>query len=158
MKITALLTAILLTAVPSLEAAKEREYTPGGEKWAKTWRAFYDGDHEEEMSVPLIKAGRAMVPAIIEAISHKDMEKRRYAISALPYLKDRSAVEPLSKIVQDKTEEDYFRGDALHAVYILDQKRGEQLAKGFAGQGDNLKMITEAIRKKEKWLMAGHER
>ena len=157
MKIPALLVALLLIILPSLEAAKEREYSPGGEKWAKAWRAFYKGDHEEELMQPLIKAGPAMAPAIIEAISHKDMRLRRYAISALAYLKDRQAVEPLGKIVKDKSEEDYFRGDALHSIYILDRKLGEQLAKEFAGQGDNLKMIAEAIRKKEPWLKAGHE-
>ena len=158
MKIPVLLSVALVFLLPSVEAAKEREYSPGGEKWAKAWRAFYSGDHEEELALPLIKAGPAMAPAIIEAISHKDMRLRRYAISALAYLKDRKAVEPLTKIVKDKSEEDYFRGDALHSIYILNRKLGEQLAKDFAGQGDNLKMIADAIRKKEPWLLAGHER
>lgn len=158
MKTPAVLAAVLLAVLPSLQSAEEREYSPGGDKWAKAWRAFYAGDHEEDLPKPLIKAGPAMAPAIIEAIGHKDMKQRRYAISALAYLKDRKAVEPLAKIVKDKTEEDYFRGDALHSVYILDRKLGEQLAQQFAGPGDNLKMIAEAIRKKEPWLMAGHER
>jgi HEAT repeat protein len=158
MKTTALLTAILLISLPSVQAAKEREYSPGGARWAKTWRAFYAGDHEEELMNPLIKAGPAMAPALIEAISHKDMSKRRYAISALAYLKDRNAVEPLTRIVKDKSEEEYFRADALHAIYVLDRKLGEQLAKQFAGQGDTLKTIAEAIRKKEPWLMDGHQR
>lgn len=157
MKIPALLTALLVITLAPAEAAKEREYTPGGEKWAKAWRAFYAGDHEEELMTPLIKAGPAMAPAIIEAISHKDMSKRRYAIGALAYLKDRKAVEPLTSIVKDKAEEDYFRGDALQTIYILDRKLAQQLAKEFAGQGDNLKMVAEAIRKNEPWLTAGHK-
>jgi hypothetical protein len=158
MKTPALLTLILLCLLPSLRAAQERQYSPGGEKWAKVWRAFYAGDHEEDLPTPLIKAGPAMVPAIIEAISHKDMARRRYAITALAYLKDRTAIEPLTKIVKDKSEEDYFRGDALHSVYILDRQRGQQLAQQFAGPGDNLKRVADAIRKKEPWLTAGHER
>ena len=158
MKIPALITAVLITILPTLQAAQEREYSPGGEKWAKPWRAFYAGDHEEDLPKPLIKAGPAMVPAITQAISHKDMKKRRYAITALAYLKDRKAVEPLTRIVKDKSEEDYFRGDALHSVYVLDRKLGEQLARQFGGQGDTLKTMSEAIRKKEPWLLAGHER
>lgn len=93
-----------------------------------------------------------MVPAIIEAIAHKDMKYRRYAIGALGLLKDPRAIEPLTVILKDETEEDYFRGDAVVAIYQIDQEKGTQLAKEYAGQGDNLKMMTEAIIAKEPWL------
>ncbi len=131
-------------------------YTPGGSQWAKAWQAFYSEDNEEsQISVPLTKAGAEMVPAIIEAIAHKDMKHRRYAIGALGLLRNRSALEPLTTIVEDESEEDYFRGDALVAVYHIDSESGTQLANKYAGQGDNLKMMTEAVLTKEPWLTDG---
>ena len=137
-------------------AADDVKYTPGGKEWAKAWAAFYNNTGaEDELMTPLIKAGPKMTPAILEAISHKDMKLRRYAIGALGHLKDRRAVEPLTAILKDTREEDYFRGDALHAIYQIDQKLGSNLAKQFSGQGDNLKMIAGAIIKKEPWLLDG---
>ncbi len=128
-------------------------YTPGGEEWAKTWKTFYgDAAEESEISAPLLKAGPKMVPAIVEAIAHKDMRHRRYAISALGNLKDKRAVERLTAILKDASEEDYFRGDALVAIYQIDQTLGTQLAKQYAGQGDNLKTMSDAILTKEPWL------
>ena len=145
----------LTFTVSSGHAAEEVEYKPGGQQWANVWTAFYKGDHEAELMTPLIKAGPKMVPVILDAISHKDMRLRRYAISALGNLNDARAVDPLTKIVQDKSEEEYFRSDALESIYKLDQERGTRLAKQVAGQGDMLKTTGEAILKKEPWLLAG---
>ncbi len=134
----------------------EVAYRTGGPEWAKTWKVFYDVvDHEPEISTPLTKAGPKMVPAIIEAIGHKDMKRRRYAISALGLLKDKRGLDALTAIVKDESEEDYFRGDAVAAIYQIDQDLGTQLAKQYAGQGDNFKMMTEAIITKEPWLTEG---
>ena len=155
MKSLAIAALISLLALASTQAADDVKYTPGGKEWAKVWTAFYNNqDGESELMTPLIKAGQKMTPAILEAISHKDMKQRRYAIGALGQLKDRRALEPLTAILKDEREEDYFRGDALHAIYQIDQKRGSELAKQFAGKGDNLKMISSAIAKKEPWLLA----
>ena len=147
--------ALLFHALTASSLAAEGvKYTPGGKEWAKVWTAFYNNTGgEEELMTPLVKAGPKMTPAILEAISHKDMKQRRYAIGALGHLKDRRAVEPLTAVLKDKREEDYFRGDALHAIYQIDQKLGSELAKQFSGQGDNLKMIAGAIIKKEPWLL-----
>jgi HEAT repeat protein len=148
---------LLMIAMPAV-ADEGVVYKPGGKQWAKAWKAFYDENNaESDIATPLIKSGRAIVPAVMEAISHKDMQRRRYAITALGWLKDPAAVEPLTKILLDKGEEDYFRGDALHAIYVIDQPLGRKLAKEFAGKGDNLKMIAEAIQKNEKWLLESGE-
>ena len=150
------LTALLAFTVATISNAAEGiAYKPGGQQWAKAWTAFYNGDHEAELMTPLIKAGPKMVPVIIEAISNKDMQLRRYAIGALGNLNDARAVEPLTKIVNDKTEEEYFRSDALEAIYRLDQEQGTTLARQVAGQGDMLKMTSTAILKKEPSLLAG---
>ena len=155
MKSLAITALLSFLAFASTQAADNAKYTPGGKEWAKAWTAFYNNEGDEsELMTPLIKAGPKMTPAILEAISHKDMKQRRYAIGALGHLKDRRALEPLTAILKDESEEDYFRGDALHAIYQIDQKRGSELAKQFAGKGDNLKMISDAILKKEPWLLA----
>ncbi len=78
-------------------------YTPGGEQWAKAWTAFYSDDNKEsQISIPLTKAGPEMIPAILEAIAHKDMKYRRYAIGALGNLRSASALGPLTAIVEDE--------------------------------------------------------
>jgi hypothetical protein len=135
--------------------AQEVEYAPGGEKWASTWKTFYAGDYEPELPVPLMKAGPTMVPVILEAIGHPDMKMRRYAISALGHLKDESAIAPLKAIVADEGEEDWFRGDALVAIYQLNQDEGTTLAEKYKGQGDVLKLSSEWIIAKEPFLLEG---
>jgi SH3-like domain-containing protein len=157
MKRLLVIAALALSIAPLAQAdPPEVAYRTGGAEWAKTWKTFYDVvDHEPEISTPLTKAGPKMVPAIIEAIGHKDMKRRRYAISALGLLKDRRALDPLTAIVKDESEEDYFRGDAVAAIYQIDQDIGTQLAKQYEGKGDNFKMMTEAIITKEPWLTEG---
>ncbi len=156
MKVFTLIALLTLTISATSHAAEEVDYKPGGQKWASDWKAFYHNPgSEEDLMTPLVQAGPNMVPVILEAIAHKNMRLRRYAIGALGNLGDSSAVDPLAAIVADKSEEDYFRGDALTSVYKLDRERGTALAKKFAGQGDNLKMMTEAVLKKEPWLLAG---
>ena len=149
--------ALVLSIAPLTHAdPPEVAYRTGGAEWAKTWKVFYDVvDHEPEISTPLTKAGPKMIPAIIEAIGHKDMKRRRYAISALGHLKDRSALDALTTIVKDESEEDYFRGDAVAAIYQIDQDLGTLLAKQYEGKGDNFKMMTDAIITKEPWLTEG---
>lgn len=132
------------------------KYQPGDAQAAKVWELFYQNPGaEEDLMTPLVKAGPKMVPVILQAIFHKDMRLRRYAIGALGNLNDTSALEPLTAIVNDTKEEDYFRGDALSSIYKLDQGLGTKLAEKFASEGDNLKMICTAILKKEPWLLAG---
>ncbi len=155
MKSVLYIAAALLALTPVLHAEVNTVYTPGGPEWAKTWKAFYAGDHEEDLPKPLIKAGSKMVPAILEAIAHKDMQQRRYAISALGNIHDRRAIAPLTAILEDKSEEEYFRGDALVAIYQIDQTLGTQLAEKYVGEGDTLKTNSQAILAKEPWLAVG---
>lgn len=155
MKSKLLLAVVLLGLFASVGAAEEVEYAPGGEKWAATWKTFYAGDYEPELPEPLMKAGPTMVPVILEAIDHPDMKMRRYAISALGYLKDESAIAPLTAIVEDEGEEDWFRGDALVAVYQVNQDEGTKLAEKFKGQGDVLKQSSEWVLAKEPFLLEG---
>ena len=141
---------ILLLATWSC-SAEEVEYRPGGQRFEKTWVKFYAGDHEPELSGPLISAGPKMTKAICEALSHPDMKLRRYALGALGFIGDKRAIPTLEKILKNNEEIYYFRGDALNAIYQLDKKLGTKYATQFANEHEYLKMIADAIEKGEKW-------
>jgi len=139
-----ILIAALLVAQPCF--AGEVAYRPGGASFAGTWHAFYDlGDHEPELDDPLIKRGPAMVPAICEAVTHSDMKYRRYALSALGYIRDPEALPCLERILRDEEELDYFRGDALEAMYRINQQLGERYVVEFGGRGGYLLLIADLI-------------
>ena len=59
----------------------------------------------------------------------------------------------MEEILKDKGEIDYFRGDALHAIYRLDQTRGTAYAERYEGENNYLRMIAGFIKKKEPWLL-----
>jgi hypothetical protein len=144
---------LVLVLSSSSCAAGEVEYRAGGPRFDKVWHAFYvEGDHEPELDDPLIAAGRPMTLAICEAISHPDMKRRRYAIGALGYIRDKRALPALEKILKDRTEIYYFRGDALHAIYQINKKLGSQYAAQFANEHDYLKRLAVSIQRREPWL------
>lgn len=133
--------------------AQDREYRPGGEEFAPVWNRFYLGDYEPELDDPLIEAGDAMTLVICEAVKNKDMKMRRYAIGALGYIGDQRALPTLEQILKSKEEIDYFRGDALHSIYQIDQALGKKYAREFGHESESLKMLQESIEKDEEWLL-----
>lgn len=134
--------------------AAEVEYRTGGSRYEKTWQQFYvEADHEPEIDDPLISKGKAMVPAICEAVKHKDMKRRRYAIGALGYINERAALPTLEAILSDASEIDYFRGDALHSIYRIDSKRGLSYAAQYQSQPNILGQYAKAVIKREPWLL-----
>ena len=139
--------AMLFVASPTF--AGEVTYRTGGKAFANAWHQFYDlGDHEPELNDPLIKRGKSMVPAICQAISHPDMKYRRYALSALGYIKDRKAIPCLERVLNNPEETYYFRGDALEAIYLIDQPLGRRYAERFKSDNSYLKMTHHLISKK----------
>jgi HEAT repeat protein len=143
MKILACIT-LFLVALPTW--ASDTAYRTGGEAFADTWRQFYElRDNESALDDPLIRRGKAMIPAICEAIEHKDMKARRYAISALGYIKDPSALPCLERILQDPNEIDYFRGDALLAIYRIDEPLGRRYADRYKDENSHLARCHDLI-------------
>ena len=128
------------------------EYRPGVPKFQKVWNKFYSGDHEPELDDPLIKAGKKMTSAICAAIVHPDMKYRRYAIGALGFIADVQSIPTLESILKNESEEDYFRGDALRAIYQINESLGTKYAREHSHRRDYLKLISDAILKKEPWL------
>lgn len=152
MKFIALLISIAFITYPLL--AQEQEYHPGGERFQTVWKEFYNGGHEPELDDPLIEAGKEMTIFICEAIQHKDMKMRRYAIGALGFIGDERALETLEAILKSKEEIDYFRGDALQSIYQIDRGLGKKYAKEFASENDHLNFIANAIENDAEWLTA----
>jgi hypothetical protein len=139
-------------ATPPADA--KLEYQPGGLRFQRVWVRFYNGDHEPELDDPLIEAGKEMTPAICDAILHKDMRLRRYAISALGFIGDKRAIPALEHILKDSTELEYFRGDALKAIYQLNSQLGSRYAVQYEHENRYLTMVSDAIRSQASWLVA----
>jgi hypothetical protein len=136
-------------------SAAEVEYRTGGPQYDRAWHAFYVvADHEPEIDDSLIAKGWRMVPAICEAIQHKDMKRRRYAIGALGYIGDRAALKTLETILTDDLEIDYFRGDALRSIYQIDRKLGLRYGTQYETRQDTLGQYAKAVSKREPWLLA----
>lgn len=133
-------------------ASGEKEYRPGGSKFESIWDRFYNGHHEPELDDPLIEAGSEMTLIITEAVTNKDMKVRRYAIGALGFIGDKKALSTLEKILNDKSEIYYFRGDALHAIYQIDRGLGRKYAKIYATEHEYLSDLAKSIQLDEKWL------
>jgi HEAT repeat protein len=116
-----------------------------------------EADHEPDIDDPLIARGRSMIPAICQAIQHKDMKRRCYAIGALGYVGDKRALPILETILKDSSEFDYFRGDALHSIYQLDRNLGLRYAKQYKSENKYLAMLSGAIFRQEPWLVEATE-
>jgi hypothetical protein len=136
----------------SLSQRRAVEFRPGGKQCAAIWDKFYAGDHEPELDDPLIGAGKSMTLAICEAIRNRDMKYRRYAIGALGYIADRRALPVLDSLLANQSELEYFRSDALHAIYQIDDSLGTTYAARFSNLKNTLGLIARAILKREAWL------
>ena len=86
---------------------------------------------EDQLTDPLILAGRRVVPAVLHAIEDPAMPLRRYAIDFLGDGAFPEARAALEGILADSVEGDYFRGDALEALYHIDVTRARQLAQRY---------------------------
>ena len=132
-----------------LTEAELVEYRPGDPATVKkVWDKFYAGDYEPDLPKPLIAAGKKMVPDICKAIAHPDMKMRRYAITALGEIRDKSALPSLETILKNKKELEYMRGDALYAIHRIDKELGLKYGKEFGPANDYLTMVAEEIKKK----------
>lgn len=134
--------------------AAEIEYRTGGSKHDRAWHQFYvEADHESDIDDSLIAKGKVMVSAICEAVKHKDMKRRRYAIGALGYINERAAMPTLEAILSDESEIDYFRGDALQSIYRIDSKRGLSYAAQYQSQPNTLGQYAKAVIERKPWLL-----
>ena len=116
-----------------LEAGRSSKPAPGD--FDDIWFQFYsrpDGEAvagKRSIIRDLMSGGAEIVPAICTAVRDRKMQRRRYAISALGSFKDRRAILTLETIYADSTEDPFDRGEALDALYRIDQMLGRHYAK-----------------------------
>ena len=136
------LIAILLVVTSAALAecpkwAEPDETCPIVGPYEDVWRTFYlEGTSEAHLVGILVHAGSKMVPSIIEAISDRKMFARRYAISALGLLKQPEAISALTRILEDESEKNHFRADALQAIFVIDPGAGQLVATDILNNPD----------------------
>lgn len=96
------------------------------------------GRAEDQLTDPLVLAGPRVRPVVLAAIADPAMPRRRYALSYLGCVEYTPAIEALRRIASDDSEFDYFRADALEALWRLDQTEAEDLARQFQTRSDLL--------------------
>lgn len=122
-----------------LEAGRSTQPAPGDSD--EIWDQFYsrpDGEGaagKRSIIENLMSGGAEMVPAICAAVRDRKMQRRRYAISALGSSGDRRAILTLETIYADSTEDPFDRGEALDALYRIDQMLGRLYAKAVFARG-----------------------
>lgn len=112
---------------------------------------FYEGKYraEDQLKDPLILNGRRVLPLILKELPNKDMIRRRYAIG---YIGDGGYVEALPTllaILEDETELNYFRADALEAIFQIDNKLSIKLAEQYVDEPDLFGRVATQIVKGE---------
>ncbi len=114
---------------------------------ADAMRDFLDGRgrFEDQLTDPLVLAGPRVRPLVLSAIADREMKHRRYALSYLGCAGYAPAREPLRRILSDETERDYFRADALEALWRLDQTEGNALALACRSREDLLGQMAERL-------------
>lgn len=109
-------------------------------------RRFYTQLGAEDMLMdPLILGGEKVAKIVVKEVSRRDMPRRRYAIGFLGNAGYAGATPILKAIVDDETEHDYIRADALKAVYQVDRSLGSQLAQLHVKRHDDLGEMARHI-------------
>ncbi len=108
---------------------------------------FYETKYraEGQLKDPLILNGRRVLPLVLSDLPNKDMPRRRYAIG---YIGDGGYVEALpvlQSILKDETELNYFRADALEAIFQIDKPLSEKLAKQYVDEPDLFGRVATQI-------------
>lgn len=108
---------------------------------------FYEAKDrvEDQLMDPLILTGRSVVPLVLKELPNKDMRLRRYAIGFLGNGRYSEALPLLDVILNDESEIDYFRGDALRSIFQISQSRARELAPNFVNGQELLGEVAREI-------------
>lgn len=93
---------------------------------------------ESYLAIPLCNAGEKVVPLLTEKVKDKNLKRRRYAIGFLGVTESKLPVSVLEKIVKDETDNEFYRGDSLQSLYLLDESLGKTLANNYQNMADYL--------------------
>ena len=112
----------------------------------ETLEIFYHNEGPEDTLMdPLILAGHPVVPLVIERVKDKNMPRRRYAIGFLGNGSYTQALPVLETILQDSSEQDYFRSDALHSIYQIDAGLGIKYAQLHRSESNDLGKVSQDL-------------
>jgi hypothetical protein len=108
---------------------------------------FYEAKDraEDQLMDPLILTGRSVVPLVLKELPNKDMRLRRYAIGFLGNGRYSEALPLLEAILNDESEIDYFRSDALRSIFQTSQSRARELAPNFVNGQEFLGEVAREI-------------
>lgn len=96
-------------------------------------RFYANQEPECTLKFPLYAGTPGVIPLVIQAIRDPQMPKRRYAISYLGEVGAVDATGELLVILENDSEQDYFRADALEALQAIDPDRARKLAPRYVG-------------------------
>ncbi len=108
-------------------------------------RFYTSNGAEDTLMDPLIIAGDKVVPLVLNEVESKTMPRRRYAIAFLGNGSYKEALPLLTSILEDSTEEDYFRADALISIYMIDQSAGQEFAQKHKHEENNLGDVSRRL-------------
>lgn len=101
---------------------------------AEAVKSFYEREvAEDQLMDPLILAGPDVIPLLEQDLLDANVPRRRYAIGAVGNIGDRSALPTLRKILEDRSEVDYIRCDALEAMAMIDRDMAFQRVRAEPG-------------------------
>ena len=100
---------------------------------------------EDQLTDPLVLAGPRVQPLVSAAIVDPALPRRRYAIGYLGCAGYKPAAPALRAIVLGESEHDYFRADALQALWQLDRAEGRKLASRYVGRPDHLGAVASGL-------------
>ena len=111
---------------------------------------FYDlseeSDRTESMLANPLRAHAGLVKdLVIREIANKNMRYRRYAIIFLGQCRIREALPALLAILNDETEDEVYRGDALRSIFFIDKEQGLALAQAYRTGEDFLGYRAQKI-------------
>lgn len=99
---------------------------------------------EDELMDSLILSGNSVVPLLLQEVQKKEKPRRRYIIGALGNIGDHSAIDTLTSLLKDSSEQDIFRCDALEAITLIDSNIGFNLARQY--KDDPVRCLAEKSR------------
>jgi len=100
---------------------------------------------EDQLTDPLVLAGPRVQPLVLDAVRDRNFKLRRYGIGFLGCAAYRPAAQTLREILRDESEQDYFRADALEALWSIDSNEGRALADAYSRRADILGRAARGI-------------
>jgi hypothetical protein len=104
-----------------------------------------EGRAEDQLTDPLVLSGRRVAPRVLAEVKDPDLKHRRYAIGFLGCLRYAPAVEVFRSILANPEEKDYFRGDALEAIWLTAPQEGIALAKQHSSATGHLGDVARNV-------------